>query len=114
MVYVDAVEEALVIYAERFFPFSWQDRTEVIRSQQVLKRGGMITRSLAPVLVILLLSPFLLAQTEGGNCDLSVIVRTSDERSIETQMQVDVLSPQGLVIATAHIVGAEAAQFRVF
>jgi len=74
----------------------------------------MITRSLAPVLVILLLSPFLLAQTEGGNCDLSVIVRTSDERSIETQMQVDVLSPQGLVIATAHIVGAEAAQFRVF
>ena len=59
-------------------------------------------------------SPFLLAQTEGGNCDLSVRVRTGDERSIEAQMQVDVLSPQGLVIATAHIVGAEAAQFRVY
>ena len=59
-------------------------------------------------------SPFLLAQAESsGNCDLSVSVRTSDERSIESQIQVEVLSPQGVVIATTHIVGAEPAQFRV-
>lgn len=45
---------------------------------------------------------------------MTVHVRTSDERSIETQMQVDVLSTQGQVIATAHIVGAEAAQFHVY
>ena len=55
-----------------------------------------------------------MAQTEStGNCDLSVSVRTNDERSIETQIQVEVLSPQGVPIATAHIVGAEPAQFRV-
>lgn len=59
-------------------------------------------------------SPLVLAQTESsGNCDLSVRVRTGDERSIETQIQVDVLSPLGVVLATAHIVGAEPAQFRV-
>ena len=58
-------------------------------------------------------SPFLVAQTElRGNCDLSVSVRTSDERSIEAPIQVEVLSPQG-VIATVYIVGAEPAQFRV-
>lgn len=58
-------------------------------------------------------SPFLVAQTESrGNCELSVSVRTSDERSIETAIQVEVLSPQG-VIATVYIVGAEPAQFRV-
>ena len=57
---------------------------------------------------------FLVAQTESStNCDLSVSVRTNDERSIETQVQVEVLSSQGLVLATAHIVGAESAQFRV-
>ena len=58
-------------------------------------------------------SPFLVAQqASGGNCDLLVRVRTSDERSIEAPIQVDVLSPQGL-LATVHIVGAEPAQFRV-
>lgn len=65
-------------------------------------------------MVLLLFSPFLAAQTEStGNCDLSVGVRTNDERSIETQIQVEVLSTQGVAIATAHIVGAEPAQFRV-
>lgn len=44
---------------------------------------------------------------------MSVGVRTNDERSIETQIQVEVLSTQGVAIATAHIVGAEPAQFRV-
>ncbi|HKW61340.1 MAG TPA: tetratricopeptide repeat protein [Candidatus Acidoferrum sp.] len=74
----------------------------------------MTTRSLASVFIHLMFLPALLAQTEGGNCDLSVRVRAGDERSIETQIQVDVLSTQGLVIATAHIVGAEAAQFHVY
>ena len=73
----------------------------------------MITRSLAPVLVLLVFSPFLSAQMEtSANCDLSVDVRTSDERTIEVQIQVELLSPQG-VIATAHSVGTEPAQFRV-
>ena len=59
-------------------------------------------------------APFLAAQTDlGGNCDLSVRVLNSDERSIETQIQVEVLSPEGVAIATVHIVGAEPAQFRV-
>jgi len=74
----------------------------------------MIYRSRTSVLALLIFPHLLLAQAESsGNCDLLVRVRASDERSIETQMQVDVLSPQGVVIATAHIVGAEAAQFRV-
>lgn len=75
----------------------------------------MISRSLASFLLLLMFTPFLLAQTESaGNCDLSVRIRTSDERSIEAQMQVDVLSPLGVVIATTHVIGAETAQFRVY
>jgi len=85
-----------------------------IAVRQLLKRGGMIPRSLASGLVLLLFSPILMAQAESaGNCDLTVRVRTEDERSIETQIQVEVLSPQGVAIATVHIVGAENAQFRV-
>ena len=90
-------------------------RFEDAYSQPLLKRGGIIARSLASVLVLLVFPPFLLAQQtdSSGNCDLSVRVLASDERSIETQIQVEVLSPQGVAIATAHIVGAEPAQFRV-
>ena len=63
-------------------------------------------------MALLVFSPLLVAQTEPrGNCDLSVSVRTGDERSIDAPIQVEVLSPQG-VIATVHIVG-EPAQFRV-
>ena len=88
-------------------------RRRYLASQKLLKRGGIITRSLVSVLVLLVFSPFLVAQTESrDNCDLSVSVRTSDERSIEAPIQVEVLSPQG-VIATVYIVGAERAQFRV-
>lgn len=85
------------------------------QSQSLLKRGGVIIRSLASVLVLFAISPLVVAQQtdSGGNCDLSVSVRTNDERSIETQIQVEVLSPQGVAIATAHIVGSEPAQFRV-
>lgn len=78
------------------------------------ERGGIIIRFLASVLVLLVFPPCVVAQTESaGNCELTVRVRTSDERSIETQIQVEVLSPLGVVLATTNIVGAEPAQFRV-
>jgi tetratricopeptide (TPR) repeat protein len=64
-------------------------------------------------LLLLVFSPFLLAQTESnGNCDLIVRVRTDNEGSIEAPIQVDLLDAQGR-IATAHIIGSEPAQFRV-
>ena len=77
-----------------------------------------MTRSLASVLVLLVFPPMLLAQigqiqTEAkDNCDLSVRVRTSDERIINTPIQVEVLSPQG-VIGRTQTVGGEPAEFRV-
>lgn len=75
----------------------------------------MILRSLASMLALLLFPPFVVAQAEpgGGNCDLLVRVLAGDERGIESQIQVEVLSPQGVVLATAHVVGAEPAQFHV-
>src|SRR5438445_12144971 len=80
------------------------------------KKGGNIVRALACVLVLLvLLSPFVAAQQQaesGANCDLSVSVRTSDERSIDAPFQVEVHSARGL-LATVHIFGSEPAQFRV-
>lgn len=72
-----------------------------------------MTRSLASVLVLLVFSSFLVAQTEArDNSDLSVIVRTSNERRIETLIQIEVLSPKG-VIATVQIAGDEIAHFQV-
>jgi len=65
--------------------------------------------------VLLVLSPFDAAQQQaesGANCDLSVSVRTSDERSIDAPFQVEVHSARGL-LATVHIFGSEPAQFRV-
>ena len=62
-----------------------------------------------------MLSPFVVAQQQaesGANCDLSVSVRTSDERSIDAPFQVEVHSARGL-LATVHIFGSEPAQFRV-
>jgi len=74
----------------------------------------MISRSLKSVLALLIFPHLLLAQVESsGNCDLSVSIRTSDERGIESQIRVELLSAQGVVIATAHVVAAEPAQFRV-
>ena len=66
------------------------------------------------MVLALLFSPCLLAQTidQRGNCDLAVSVRTADEGSIDAPIQVDLLAAQGW-IATAHITGAEPAQFRV-
>ncbi len=60
-------------------------------------------------------SPFLPAQQQsesGANCDLSVSVRSGDERSIDAPFQVEVHSARGL-LATVHVFGAEPAQFRV-
>ena len=62
-----------------------------------------------------MLSRFVVAQQQaesGANCDLSVSVRTSDERSIDAPFQVEVHSARGL-LATVHIFGSEPAQFRV-
>jgi tetratricopeptide (TPR) repeat protein len=70
-----------------------------------------MTRSLVCVLVLLVFSSFVVAQTP--NCDLTVRVRTSDERGIEAQIQVELFTPQALLVATAHINGGEPAQFRV-
>lgn len=65
-------------------------------------------------MALLLFPPFLAGQAESaGNCALLVSVRTSDERGIESQIQVELLSPQRVVLATAHVVGAEPAQFHV-
>jgi tetratricopeptide (TPR) repeat protein len=59
---------------------------------------------------------FLAAQQQqaesGANCDLSVRVRSGDERSIDAPFQVEIHSARGL-LATAHIFGAEPAEFRV-
>jgi len=46
------------------------------------------------------------------NCELHVRVRISDERGIESTVQVQLLSPQG-VVATVHVNGGEPAQFQV-
>ena len=75
----------------------------------------MLIRSFASVVLALLFSPLLLAQTEAeqrGNCDLAVSVRATDEASIDAPIQVDLLAAQGW-IATAHITGAEPARFRI-
>jgi tetratricopeptide (TPR) repeat protein len=71
-----------------------------------------MTRSLASALVVLVFSSFLIAQGAGGNCDLVVVLRTSDERRIDAPIRVEVLSTDG-VIASAQITGGDSAQFRV-
>lgn len=90
-----------------------EDNTEDICRQGLGKRGGIIKRSLASVVVLLACSCVLAAQTDSrNNCELLVHVRISDERGIESPIQVEVHSPQG-VIATVQIVGGEPAQFQV-
>ncbi len=72
-----------------------------------------MARFLAFVLILLLPSPAVVAQMQsGGNCDLSVRVRDSDGRAIQTPLQVQLLGSQG-VLASVQIVGDESAQFRV-
>lgn len=70
-------------------------------------------RLIAPVLIAVVLAPLLRAQPgTKDNCDLSVRVRTIDERSIETPIKVEVLTSQG-VLGTANIVGGDLAHFKV-
>lgn len=58
-------------------------------------------------------SSFVFAQQDmKENCDLLVRIRTMDERSLETPIQVQVLAPQGLV-TTANVVGDQTIHFKV-
>lgn len=70
-------------------------------------------RSLACVFVLLVFSFVVAPAQSRENCDLSVRVVTRDERGIEGQIQVEVLSTGGTAIATAHVTGDEPVQFRV-
>lgn len=72
-----------------------------------------MARSFASILVLLAIASFLPAQMSvTGNCELLVQVRTSDDRNIETPVQVQVLSSAG-VVATTQVTGDDAAHFRV-
>src|SRR3569623_3598262 len=63
-------------------------------------------------LLVLCSSPLGSQQDTKQNCDLLVRVRTMDERSLETPVQVQVLAPQGL-ITTANVVGDQTIHFKV-
>jgi len=72
-----------------------------------------MTKFLATVLVLLTFPSLLAAQMDSRtNCQLFVHVRISDERGIESPIQVDVLSSQGTV-ATLQVIGGEPAQFQI-
>jgi len=71
-----------------------------------------MTRCLASVSILLLLSSSILVAQEKSNCDLEVRVRTPDERMITTPIEVQVLSPQG-VVGKLQVVGGEPAHFSV-
>jgi tetratricopeptide (TPR) repeat protein len=71
-----------------------------------------MSRSLASVLFLLVASASLVAQGGLGDCDLSVRILTSNERGVESPIQVQLLGEQG-VLATASITGADSAHFRV-
>jgi tetratricopeptide (TPR) repeat protein len=46
-------------------------------------------------------------------CDLSVRVRNSQDRTFDTPIQVELLSPQGTPIMAVHVIGEAPAQFQV-
>jgi tetratricopeptide (TPR) repeat protein len=70
-------------------------------------------RLFAMPLIALVFAPFLQAQPgTKDNCDLSVRVRTIDERSIETPIKVEVLTSEG-VLATNNVLGGDLAHFKV-
>lgn len=68
-------------------------------------------RSLASVLVLLLFPAFLIAQ--GGDCSLTVRVLTDNERTIEVPIRIEVLSAQGLLVATVNIFGGDSPHVQV-
>lgn len=73
----------------------------------------MTRRSLGLISLLLVCSSSLVAQQgTKENCDLLVRVRTMDERSLETPIQVQLLGSQG-VIATANVVGDQNLHFKV-
>jgi len=72
-----------------------------------------MTRFLACVLFSLVFSSLSIAQTSPAeNCDLIVRIRTNDERRVDGQVRVVLLSPQG-ELGALSIQGGDPAQFRV-
>ena len=71
-----------------------------------------MTRCVASVLFLLLASTSLLAQAGRGDCDLSVRILTSNERGVESPIQVQLLGDDGVLAAT-QVTGADFAHFRV-
>lgn len=71
-----------------------------------------MTRSVASVLFLLVASASLVAQGGRGDCDLTVRILTSNERGVESPIQVQLLGEDG-VLASTQIVGADSAHFRV-
>lgn len=70
-------------------------------------------RFVAFLLLLTGFEPFLFSQPGSkDNCDLSVQVRFTNERSIESPIQVEVSTPQG-VLARDNIVGGDLAHFKV-
>jgi tetratricopeptide (TPR) repeat protein len=69
-----------------------------------------MTRSLASVSLLFAFSTCLFAQMD---CDLMVRIRTPEERTIEAPIQIEVLSPEGFVIATSNTMGGETADFNI-
>jgi tetratricopeptide (TPR) repeat protein len=70
-----------------------------------------VARSLASVLVLLLFPTFLIAQ--GSDCSLTVRVLTDNERSIEVPIRLEVLSLQGLLVATVNIFGGDSPHVQI-
>jgi len=63
-------------------------------------------------LLVVCSSSVVSQQDTKQNCDLLVRIRTNDERSLETPVQIQVLAPQGL-ITTANVVGDQTVHFNV-
>jgi len=63
-------------------------------------------------LLVVCSSSVVSQQDTKQNCDLLVRIRTIDERSLETPVQIQVLAPQGL-ITTANVVGDQTVHFNV-
>lgn len=95
---------------ERGYP----ELSQRVSVEAATANGGIMTRCLASMLLLLVSSTFLLADMEpgAGNCDLFIRVISGDQKRIETPVQVALLGPQG-AIATTQIVGDEAAVFKV-
>ena len=62
-------------------------------------------------MVLLLFPAFLIAQ--GGDCSLTVRVLTDNERTIEVPIRLEVLSAQGLLVATINIFGGDSPHVQV-